>query len=140
MLLTVKTPVAILSVIAIGFISLLYLLTATDTDMYRTFSAEVVMDNRGEPYIEVVLDGVYESLDNNALIYWYTDRQDTLYRAQDYECIVKDEGTVIRIRDNVRSDKLLQNIGQSGISVDIAVGNATIADRVLGKGKSSSVW
>lgn len=133
MKLAVKTPIFIMAIIFIGLISMYYLTVTTSTNIYKTYDASVLTDDKGKLYIEILYDGLDENIKKKTSIYWYTDKADKIYETQNYELVEEANRRALKIILQKDEETMLLKTGNKNISVDIAVDRVTILDRIINR-------
>jgi hypothetical protein len=127
---TVKSPITILTIIILGFVSVLYLVYTADINVYKTYEGTVVMDQEGNIYIQAEVD---EELMNQPL-YWYVDKQDAVYRTKEFDVDSSQGAYTIKLivprghRDSLSS--------KESVYIDVPAAKITILSRIISRGEA----
>jgi hypothetical protein len=131
----IKFPILVFIVIIIGFLVLFYLISSTNTDVFKTFDGTVVKASDGSFHIETVIGSPAGlNITDKSRAFWYKSKQETVNTIS--YITVQTTGTEMKIELYPAAESVTEMNGLEGstVSVDIAVYNQTLFDRVLHKG------
>ena len=123
---TVKSPVSVLTIITLGLSILFYLVYTTNINVYKTYEGRVVTEGHSV-YIQATLDAP----NINESIYWYADRQATIFDAREFKVIKTDISYIIKVVPLEKDVDYL--LSKNFVYIDIPTSKITVLSRILSR-------